>query len=237
MGLEQLKAFILRFIGEHRRRVQKVYYRFPHEVNGIFHFKRYRFRLRYDDDVARIRDWHIHLGIFPLLELYAILIDEGNGSEAGSQSGGGVSRNIRRLMVDLNRLPEGSNEGSIPDSNTPMAEILDSHDESVVGDPATHDYQLNHDSDNDQEDNEPVVVAQGEEDDEEEEDKVEEQGGGPDDDPVDEFEVGQQFDDKEAVLIAVKTYSIRRAVEYKILESDRLKYAVQCASVLYNMFS
>ncbi|MED6191478.1 hypothetical protein PIB30_000578 [Stylosanthes scabra] len=175
MGLEQLKAFILRSIEEHRRRVQKVYYRFSHEVDGIFHFK--RFRLRYDDDVACIRDWHIHLGTIPLLELYAILIDEGNTSEADSQSGGGVSRNMRRLMVDLNRLLEGSNEGSIPDSNIPMAEILDSHDESVVGDLATHDYQLNHDFDNDQEDNEPVVVPHGEEDDEEEEeDEVEEQG-------------------------------------------------------------
>ncbi|MED6181699.1 hypothetical protein PIB30_021800 [Stylosanthes scabra] len=108
-----------------------------------------------------------------------------------------------------------------------MTEILDSHDESVVGDPATHDYQLNHDSDNDQEDNEPIVVPQGEEDDK---DEVKEQGGGPDDDPVDEFEVSPQFDDKEAVLMAVKTYNIRRAVEYKILESDRLKYAEQCAN-------
>ncbi|MED6130913.1 hypothetical protein PIB30_005202 [Stylosanthes scabra] len=125
MGLEQLKAFILRSVGEDRRRVQKVYYRYAHEVDGIFHFK---------------------------------------------------SRNIRRLMVDLNRLPEGSSEGSIPDSNIPMADFLDSHNESVVGDPATHDYQLNHDSDNDLEDNEPVVVPQGEEDDEEEEeDEVEEQ--------------------------------------------------------------
>ncbi|MED6159610.1 hypothetical protein PIB30_043815 [Stylosanthes scabra] len=228
MGLEQLKDFILRSIGECRRRVQKVYYRFPHDVDGIFHFK--IFCLRYDDDVARIRDWHIHLGTFPLLELYAILIDEGDSSEADSQSGGGVNRNIRRLMVDLNRLPEGSSEGSIPDSNIPMPEILDSHDESVVRDPATHDYQLNHDSDDDQEDNESIVVPQVEEDDDEEEDEVEEQGGGPDDDPVDEFEVGQQLDDKEAVLMAVKTYSIRRAVEYKILESDRLKYAVKCAN-------
>ncbi|MED6114459.1 hypothetical protein PIB30_080402, partial [Stylosanthes scabra] len=151
MGLEQLKAFILRSIGEHKRRVQKVYYKFPHEVDGIFHFKR-------------------------LGELYAVWIDEGNSSEADSQSGGGVSRNIRRLMVDLNRLPEGSSEGSIPDSNIPMAEILDSHDESVVGHRATHDYQLNHDSDNEQEDNELVVVPQGEEDDEEEEDEVDEQG-------------------------------------------------------------
>ncbi|MED6155171.1 hypothetical protein PIB30_002899 [Stylosanthes scabra] len=117
----------------------------------------------------------LSLSLFLSSKLYAILIDEGNGSEAGSQSGGGVSRNIRRLMVDLNRLPEGSSEGSILDSNTPMAEILDSHDESVVGDLATHDYVLNRDSDNDQEDNEPEVVAQGEEDDEEEEDEVEEQ--------------------------------------------------------------
>ncbi|MED6110852.1 hypothetical protein PIB30_046792 [Stylosanthes scabra] len=173
MSLEQLKAFILRSIGEHRRRVQKVYHRYAHEVDGIFHFK--RFRLRYDDDVALIRDWHIHLTTIPILELYAILIDERNSSEADSQTGGGVSRNIRRLMVDLNRLPKGSSEGSIPDSNILMADFLDSQDESVVGDPATNDYQLNHDFDNDQEDNEPVVVPQGEEDDEEEEeDEVEE---------------------------------------------------------------
>ncbi|MED6158913.1 hypothetical protein PIB30_037462 [Stylosanthes scabra] len=172
MGLEQLKDFILRSIGELKRRVQKVYYRFPHDVDGILHFK--RFRLRYDDDVARIRDWHIHLGTIPLLELYAILIDEGNSSEADSQSGGGINRNIRRLMVDLNRLPEGSSEGSIPYSNIPMPEILDSHDESVLRDPATHDCQLNHDSGNDQEDNESVVVPLGEEDDEEEEDEVDE---------------------------------------------------------------
>ncbi|MED6137910.1 hypothetical protein PIB30_069458 [Stylosanthes scabra] len=52
--------------------------------------------------------------------------------------------------------------------------------------------------------------------------------GGPDDDPTNEFEVGQQFDNKEAVLMAVKTYSIRRAVEYKILESEQLKYSVRC---------
>ncbi|MED6165298.1 hypothetical protein PIB30_098257, partial [Stylosanthes scabra] len=34
--------------------------------------------------------------------------------------------------------------------------------------------------------------------------------GGPDDDPTAEFEVGQQFENKEEVLMAVKTYSIRR---------------------------
>ncbi|MED6204368.1 hypothetical protein PIB30_008495 [Stylosanthes scabra] len=117
-------------------------------------------------------------------------------------------------MLDLNRLPEGSSEGSIPASNLPMVDMVDSHDESVVGYPTIHDYQLNQDSDNGQEDNEPVVVPQG----------TYGFQRGCDDDPVDEFEVGQQFQDKEAVLLTVNTYSIKRVVEYKFLESDRLKY-------------
>ncbi|MED6162272.1 hypothetical protein PIB30_068858, partial [Stylosanthes scabra] len=50
--------------------------------------------------------------------------------------------------------------------------------------------------------------------------------GSPDDDPVDEFEVGQQFEDKQAIMLVVKAYNIRRVVEY-IVKSDRLKYAVQ----------
>ncbi|MED6187552.1 hypothetical protein PIB30_077559 [Stylosanthes scabra] len=140
-------------------------------------------------------------------------------------------------------MSEGSSEGSIPFSNQPVADVVDSHDEFVIGDPTTHSYLLNHDSDNDGVDNEPVEFPQEDEDgDEEEEDDEEEvQGtlnlgainlgsygfqGGPDDDPVDELEVGQEFADKEAVVLAVKTHSIRRAVEYKILESNRLKYAV-----------
>ncbi|RYR26924.1 hypothetical protein Ahy_B02g061237 [Arachis hypogaea] len=36
------------------------------------------------------------------------------------------------------------------------------------------------------------------------------------DDPTHEFEIGQQFKNKKEVVIAVKMYSIRRAVEYKI---------------------
>ncbi|MED6195285.1 hypothetical protein PIB30_036485 [Stylosanthes scabra] len=143
MGLEQLKNFILRSTGEdHRKRVQKVYYRYPHEADEIFYFK--IFHLRHDEDVALIHGWHIHLVVIPLLELYALLIDERNSSEADSQSGGGANRNIRRLMLDLNRMPEGSSEGSILASNLPMADMVDSHDESVVGDSTTHDYQLNH---------------------------------------------------------------------------------------------
>ncbi|MED6221855.1 hypothetical protein PIB30_058706 [Stylosanthes scabra] len=154
------------------------------------------------------------LGTVPLLELYVVLIDEGNDSEADSQSGGGVARNIRRSMLDLNRMPEGSSEGSIPFTDQVVEDVVDSHDESVIGDPTTHPYHLNHDSDDDGVDNEPEDVPQEEEDGDEEDDETKEevQGvnffgqttlnlgamdigshgfqGGPDDDPVDEFEVG-----------------------------------------------
>ncbi|RYR23280.1 uncharacterized protein LOC107632366 [Arachis ipaensis] len=35
-----------------------------------------------------------------------------------------------------------------------------------------------------------------------------------------EFQVGQQFQDKDEALLSVKTYSIRRGVQYKVVESD-----------------
>ncbi|RYR12819.1 hypothetical protein Ahy_B04g070154 isoform E [Arachis hypogaea] len=35
-----------------------------------------------------------------------------------------------------------------------------------------------------------------------------------------EFQVGQQFQDKDEVLLSVKTYSIRRGIQYKVIESD-----------------
>ncbi|MED6112887.1 hypothetical protein PIB30_065833 [Stylosanthes scabra] len=88
IGLEQLKDFILRSIEQgDTKRVQKVYYRYPHEVDRTFCFK--RFHLRDDADVALICEWHLHLAIMPLLELHALLIDAGNNSEANSQFGGG----------------------------------------------------------------------------------------------------------------------------------------------------
>ncbi|XP_015936752.1 uncharacterized protein LOC107462640 [Arachis duranensis] len=43
-----------------------------------------------------------------------------------------------------------------------------------------------------------------------------------------EFQVGQQFQDKEKVVLSVKTYSIRRGVQYKVVESDYCKYLRKC---------
>ncbi|RYR15297.1 hypothetical protein Ahy_B04g072022 [Arachis hypogaea] len=43
-----------------------------------------------------------------------------------------------------------------------------------------------------------------------------------------EFQVGHKFRSREAVLQGVKNYNIRRSAEYRVIESDRLKYHVQC---------
>ncbi|RYQ88941.1 hypothetical protein Ahy_B09g095844 isoform B [Arachis hypogaea] len=43
-----------------------------------------------------------------------------------------------------------------------------------------------------------------------------------------EFRVGHMFRSREAVLQGVKNYNICRSVEYRVIESDRLKYHVQC---------
>ncbi|RYR65194.1 hypothetical protein Ahy_A03g011162 [Arachis hypogaea] len=42
------------------------------------------------------------------------------------------------------------------------------------------------------------------------------------------FRVGHKFRSREAMLQSVKNYSIRRSTEYRVIESDWLKYHVQC---------
>ncbi|XP_025617129.1 uncharacterized protein [Arachis hypogaea] len=44
-----------------------------------------------------------------------------------------------------------------------------------------------------------------------------------------EFQVGQQFQDKDEALLSVKTYSIRRGVQYKVVESDYRMYVGKCS--------
>ncbi|RYR42319.1 hypothetical protein Ahy_A08g038782 [Arachis hypogaea] len=43
-----------------------------------------------------------------------------------------------------------------------------------------------------------------------------------------EFKVEHRFRSREAVLQGLKNYGIRRSTEYQVIESDRLKYHVQC---------
>ncbi|XP_016195644.1 uncharacterized protein LOC107636663 [Arachis ipaensis] len=43
-----------------------------------------------------------------------------------------------------------------------------------------------------------------------------------------EFQIGQSFQNKDEAVLSVKDYSIRRGVEYRVLESDHLKYHGKC---------
>ncbi|XP_015956224.1 uncharacterized protein LOC107480583 [Arachis duranensis] len=43
-----------------------------------------------------------------------------------------------------------------------------------------------------------------------------------------EFQIGQSFQSKDEAVLSVKEYSIHRGVEYRVLESDHLKYHGKC---------
>ncbi|XP_015946046.1 uncharacterized protein LOC107471119 [Arachis duranensis] len=43
-----------------------------------------------------------------------------------------------------------------------------------------------------------------------------------------EFQIGQSFPNKDEAVLSVKDYSIRRGVEYRVIESDHLKYHGKC---------
>ncbi|XP_057756232.1 uncharacterized protein LOC130975453 [Arachis stenosperma] len=43
-----------------------------------------------------------------------------------------------------------------------------------------------------------------------------------------EFQIGQSFQNKDEVVLSVKDYSIWRGVEYRVIESDHLKYHGKC---------
>ncbi|MED6149709.1 hypothetical protein PIB30_065089 [Stylosanthes scabra] len=56
-------------------------------------------------------------------------------------------------------------------------------------------------------------------------------GGGGDDYDIDggqEFRVGHRFSTREAVHLGVKNYNVRRASEYRVVESDPYKYVCRC---------
>ncbi|MED6119946.1 hypothetical protein PIB30_016325 [Stylosanthes scabra] len=166
-----------------------------------------KFRLRDDEDVDLICDWHIHLVVIPLLELYALLVDEGNNWDADTQSRGEARRNIRRqktsffVQEEEDEFEEATEEEEEQGVNYFTA-TQPTYAQPAVNQP--YDHPKHFSSLNLGAMNQGFYWIQG----------------GHDDDPIDEFEVGKQFEDKEVVVLAMKTYSIRRVMEYKILESD-----------------
>ncbi|RYQ91077.1 hypothetical protein Ahy_B09g096941 isoform A [Arachis hypogaea] len=213
--------------------VKKIYYRYPTEVDGSFFF--IKDRLRDDEDVRLIRSWHNQWTNIHLLELFVFLVElGGRGSSADtvddSPLSGAVRRNIRRMIVDLNMSREGSQEGSnIEVCNVDlMDDCVESHDGSAIRDLMIDQYEVNPDNGDDAEEEPPEIPDDG--------DKEKEinyygdiqialtQPEDPEEDPSNEFEIGQQFKSKKEVMLAVKQYSIKRAAEYKIVESDQLRY-------------
>ncbi|MED6112197.1 hypothetical protein PIB30_059478 [Stylosanthes scabra] len=137
-SLVALKNFVAYAIGvQDTKRVTKIYYRYPMEVDGNFQFKS-RYRLRDDEDVKLIR------------------VDRCEGGSANAsvdtQSAGPASRNIIRMMVNLNESPGGSNDGfNYGVDSEPLQGMLpeefESHEEFVAGDPMTESFHLDPDQD------------------------------------------------------------------------------------------
>ncbi|RYQ97137.1 hypothetical protein Ahy_B08g093149 [Arachis hypogaea] len=210
-NLTALKNLILYSVGKQQTKmVKKIYYRYPTEVDDRLFYKRYR--LRDDEDVRLIRSWHIRWTNAHLLELFVFFVElGGRGSSTDtindSPLSGAIRRNIRRTMVDLNMQPEGSQEGSnVEVCNADMMDDdVESHEGYAIRDPMMN--QLNLDA---------MTLDWSF------------TQGGSEDDPSNKFEVGQQFQNKKEVMLAVKRYNIRRGAEYKIIESDQLRYNVQC---------
>ncbi|MED6196410.1 hypothetical protein PIB30_047159 [Stylosanthes scabra] len=93
----------------------------------------HKYRLRDDDDVKLIRVDRCERG----------------SANAGddTQSAGPASRNIRRMMFNLNDSPGGSNEGfNYGVDSEPLQGMLpeefESHEESAAGDPMTEPFHL-----------------------------------------------------------------------------------------------
>ncbi|MED6209885.1 hypothetical protein PIB30_059004 [Stylosanthes scabra] len=111
----------------------------------------HRYRLRDDDDVKLIRGWHKHFSTILLLELFVCLVDrsEGGSANAGvdTQSARPASRNIRRMMFNLNDSPGGSYGVDSEPLQGILPEEFESHEGSVAGDPMTEPFHLDPDQD------------------------------------------------------------------------------------------
>ncbi|XP_057733051.1 uncharacterized protein LOC130948349 [Arachis stenosperma] len=117
-----------------------------------------------------------------------------------------------------------------------MDDGLESYNGSAIIDPMVEQYEVNPDDGDDADEEPPEIPDDG---DEEEEMNYYDHftrlnlnamtsdwsftQGGPEEFPSNDFEVGQQFGNKEEVMLVVKQYNIRRAAEYKIVESDHLR--------------
>ncbi|KAL4337285.1 hypothetical protein AHAS_Ahas12G0094900 [Arachis hypogaea] len=171
-SLTALKNLILYSVGQQKtKRVKKIHYRYPTEVDGSLFYKRYR--LRDDEDVRLIRSWHNRWTNVHLLELFVYLVEVGGrGSSTDtvddSPLNGAVRRTIRRTIVDLNMPPEGSQEGSNVEVRNVdlMDNSVESHNGSAIRDPMIEEYEVNPDDGDDADEKPPEIPDDGDEEEE-----------------------------------------------------------------------
>ncbi|MED6152795.1 hypothetical protein PIB30_095392 [Stylosanthes scabra] len=210
--LEELKSAILRnmeVVGS--MLVRRVAYR----LLNLFSPNQFKFNIFWVDSDAHVRamfELHHRYGSRDVMELltemHTVNVDAG-GSTSSSQGGPGA---IFAALIQF-ATPEVGNDDSDEDfvGNTNESSESSDGSEFVPESQTNHFHTLNLD------------------------DMVEEQserlGGSGKDYDIDggsEFRVGHQFSTREAVHMAVKNYNIRRASEYRVIESDPYKYVCRC---------
>ncbi|RYR46094.1 hypothetical protein Ahy_A07g031843 [Arachis hypogaea] len=136
----------VRMLHQEAKRVKKIYYEYPIEVDGSLFYKRYR--LRDNEDVQLIRSWHNRWTNVHLLEFFMFFVElGGQGSSIDtvddSPLSGAVRRTIRMTMVDLNMPTEGSQEGSnVKVRNVDLMDnSVESHEGFAIKDPMMDQYE------------------------------------------------------------------------------------------------
>ncbi|MED6184304.1 hypothetical protein PIB30_046175 [Stylosanthes scabra] len=232
--LDELKNFILRTIGAlGRKYVRRLAYRLLNILPPL----EYKFKIFWVEGDVHVRamfDLHRRYGPRVFETRDVIHSEAGPSSSWAGLVGAIAAASFRIVTPDVSAdMDSGSDDGSDGEYVGETEELSDSYDEADYVDetqvarrfllpaPAaipdlasvsSHFRTLN-------------LNAM-------EEEPREGHGGGGDDyinlDGGEEFRVGHRFSCREAVHMAVKNYNIRRAAEYRVVESDPYKYVCRC---------
>ncbi|MED6124329.1 hypothetical protein PIB30_057968 [Stylosanthes scabra] len=206
--LEELKCVILRNIAAAGAMpVRRVAYR----LLNLFPLNQFKFKIFWVDSDAHVRamfELHRRYGSREVMELLTEMetanVDAaGPSSSFGAGPGAIIAAPIRTATPERKFVPESqARQGFLLPAPSPIPDL------SSVG---SHFHTLNLDEMTE-------VQREG-------------FGGGGEDYDLDggsEFQIGHRFSTREAVHMAVKNYNIRRASEYRVVESGPDKYVCRC---------
>ncbi|XP_057754792.1 uncharacterized protein LOC130974060 [Arachis stenosperma] len=211
--MSDLKSLILSKLGvTQAREIGRVAYRLPAPMgNGVFRFR--LFRLHGDEHVRLMFDIHGRIMCEQVMELAAEVGHGGSGSSAQDtyvQDDRPLAPPPIHVAISENEVEEDEFVPETPTGAVPRHVLPPPHPIPTLSAVLSHYHSLDLDA---MYERIPVSDTCG----------VDYNLDG-----IVEFRVGYRFRSREAVLQGVKNYSIRRSVEYRVIESDRLKYHVQC---------